>query len=217
MIGITVSTNYSDLLPYVLEANERYFKEWYVITSPLDEETINILKKHEKVTILYYNFNIDNRKFDKGGAVQYAQHIAYCKYPKEWYLIVDSDICIESNFSDYVDAVNLLDAETIYGAQDRRDYYKLSDYRQRKNYFKYGRVMDEAGTLWGDHLAGYFQLYKKHFYYYPSYDASGCDVRFLHHFKKHKIITDLTLNHLGKDHINWKGRKKNSDFIIDIV
>jgi hypothetical protein len=99
MAAITVSTNYSDILPYTLEANRKFLKNWIFVTDVNDTKTIEILKKEPTVTILYWDFQNGGRSFDKGGAVRHAQKYLYSNFPNDWYLIIDSDICLSPNFS----------------------------------------------------------------------------------------------------------------------
>ena len=70
LVAITVSTNYSDLLKLVLKQNLKFIDKWFIITDKRDKETINLIKNEKKIKILYYNFQNNNCKFDKGGAIK---------------------------------------------------------------------------------------------------------------------------------------------------
>lgn len=206
MIGITVSTNYSDVLPYTLEANLRYFKKWIFVTDKNDTATINILKNIPKVVILFWDFKNGGRTFDKGGAVKLAQEVAYNNWPLDWYLIIDSDICLSKDFK--------IDLETLhpsfmYGASHRHDFYKLSDYKKNENFYN-------CPTY--NFPLGFFQLYNEKHFYRSSNNASQCDDQFANRYfyGRMKMLDHFVCNHLGKNEVNWNGgRQTGSDFVID--
>jgi hypothetical protein len=204
MAAITVSTNYSDILPYTLEANRKYFKNWIFVTDVNDTKTIEVLKKEPTVTILYWDFQNGGRSFDKGGAVRHAQEYAYLNFPNEWYLIIDSDICLSNDFK--ID-LNSLNSEVVYGCSKRHDFYKLSDYKKDENFY-------DCPTY--NFPLGFFQLYKQKKYYEPSHSAASCDDQFVKRcFNQQGMFNHFVCNHLGKNEINWSGRKSTLDFIID--
>lgn len=205
VIALTVSTNYSDLLPYVIRQNIGFFKKWIFVTDKNDTATINYLSQYSNVMILYWDFKNAGRSFDKGGAICAAQRVAYDLYPDDWYLILDSDICLSRKFRNVVQGKDKLNNKAIYGALRRWDYNKLSDYLYERNYFEYP---------WGDQLQGYFQLYKQHKFYHASKDAAGCDLEFLSQFTERSFFSDFVCHHLGHRG-NWTGRTLGVDFEID--
>jgi hypothetical protein len=200
MIGITVSTNYSDILPFILEENLKYFDKWIFITSNDDYATIDLLKDNPKIVILYWNFNNDGALFDKGGAIKLGQEYAYTNYPDDWYLIIDSDICLPNNF--YI-TTSSLNTDCIYGITERLDFSKLSDFKNKTNY----RIYNLGAGV------GFFQLYKQHRTYNQSNSAGGCDNDFKALFKT-VVAIPFVCYHLGAPG-NWNGRTTGSDFIID--
>ena len=206
IIGITVSTNYSDVLPYVIKANKRFLKHWIFITDKNDTKTINILNKYKNITILYFDFQENNRVFNKGGAIRIGQDFAYKHFPNDWYLILDSDICLEKNFKKYINCYTpVLDPKIIYGCRNRKDFYSLKDYKYKINFTK-------GGT--NNSLPGFFQFYKRKIFYKSSYDASTCDIEFLIRFKNRIYLNEVICYHLGQGSIHWQGRKTTSDFKI---
>jgi len=206
LIGITVSTNYSDLLPYIIEANYKYLKRWIFITDKDDKETIDILSKYSNIDILYFDFKSNGAVFNKGGAVALGQKYAYENYANDWYLLLDSDICLEECCNKLFKMLDDIPVETIYCCNNRKLYKSLSDYRDRKNY--------EFHSAEG-YLLGFFQLYKKHLYYDNSHDASVCDLKFAMKFNKKYVIDDVISSHLGKTGEHWQGRLIKSDFLIN--
>jgi len=206
IVAITVSTNYSDLLPYILEANSKYFKKWIFVTDKNDLDTISQIPDDEKYKVLFFDFQEDNRVFNKGGAIRLAQDYAYNNYPEDWYLVLDSDTCLDESFEGMSDELRELDETGLYCCSTRKNYKSLMDYKKRSNY-----TIENMGDL----MAGFFQLYKRQLYYPSSMDASKCDIFFSDGFKN-KYMTDiLTCHHLGDTNKNWKGRQLGSDFLIE--
>lgn len=201
MIAITVSTNYYDILPYVLEANLKHIDRWIFITDANDQATIDLLTPHDNITILYWDFKNNGRIFDKGGALKYAQQHAYVTYPDDWYLILDSDICFPENFS--LDTA-VLDAGVIY-TTNRQDFNSASSYRQKQYYYQH--------PLNPRRCLGYFQLYKQHLFYKSSWKADQCDDEFSCCLPNKCL--DIMCSHLGHVNTNWKGRAIGSDFLVD--
>jgi len=207
LIGITVSTNYADILPFILQANLPHLHQWIFITDKNDKATIALLSQYPKVEVLFWDFQNEDRTFDKGGAMAKGQAHAFAKYPDYWYLNLDSDLCLPSDFDQFHLQLPLLDKEAIYGAK-RRGFLKLSDYQKRGESFG-DRVGDKQ-------VQGYFQLYRKHILYEQSQDASVCDVRFADRFERDRqIILNLTADHLGPFAAHWQGRTDGSGFVID--
>lgn len=204
LIAITVSTNYYDILRIVIENNKRYFKRWIIVTDIKDISTIELAADNGLI-VLYWNFQNNGRRFDKGGAVAFAQNFAYTNYPQGPYLLLDSDICLTHTFSAICENNGFIEDEAIYGASQRRDFGRLSDWRSNENFIEYA---------WGNQLQGYFQLYKKKAFYKPSFDASACDLAFLGEFERHYVLKGFGCDHLGRPG-NWGGRSVGSDFLID--
>jgi hypothetical protein len=208
MIAITVSTNYSDVLPIVHLANKGFFKKWIFVTSHNDSKTIDFLTNNPDLIILYWDFKNHSRTFDKGGAIKYAQEYAYKNFPNDWYLLLDSDICISSSFTEVVALADnkQLNEAALYGV-NRYDFSCQSDLRNMKNIVNYNNHSD------GIH--GFFQLYWKNVFYASSENASQCDLRFNSNFSVIILIDGVNCFHLGT-HPHWDGnRQLGSDFVVD--
>jgi len=204
MIAITVSTNYHDLLPIVYHHNKDFFKHWVFVTDKNDQETINFLSTKPNVTILFWDFQNHRNIFDKGGAIRYAQTYAYQKYPDDWYLLIDSDICLPIQFSRFVaSTLPTYNVNHIYGLNERLDFASLEDLKNNINYKKYEHE---------NNVLGYFQLYKDKFFYNTSIDASRCDDDFIRNFPSSILIKGMPCAHLGNKS-NWSGKRElGSDF-----
>ena len=208
MITITVSTNYDDLLNIIIPQNYKFFEKWYIVTDKSDDKTINVINKYnyDNIYILYFDFYENNKKFNKGGAIRYCQEkiISTLDYSGN-ILILDSDIYLPNNFSKIMN-IKLIE-NTIYGTNKRYDFYSY------KNFIN--KIID-LDYPWSKKFQGYFQLYKynKNFLYEESNNCGECDLRFLKYFKNKRIITNLSVYHLGKSGINWNKRINKDDFII---
>jgi hypothetical protein len=204
MIAITVTTNYADILPFVLDSNKGIFDHWFFVTDANDLITINLLKDYPNSTILFWDFQNQGRTFDKGGAIRYAQELAYEMYPDQWYLIIDSDICLSDNF--HID-VSTLDPNWLYGANIRKDFYSAADLAAGTNYHQHPIEEDRAH--------GYFQLYKQKIFYNPSQGADKCDDWFYMAFSPMiRMLNTFECWHLGRGGMHWAGRTDCSDFKI---
>ncbi len=86
LICITISIKYDDILQLIIKQNIQFFTKWYIVTDINDIKTINVIKNHQKnhdnIDILYFDFWENKAKFNKGGAVKYAQQHVYEKYQK---------------------------------------------------------------------------------------------------------------------------------------
>ncbi len=216
LICITISTKYDDILQLIIKQNIQFFTKWYIVTDINDIKTINVIKNHQKnhdnIDILYFDFWENKAKFNKGGAVKYAQQHVYEKYQNEdiFILLLDSDIYIPNEFSDfYKELIKEKEDNVLYTPEYRYDYAKYSDFINQKNGILY--------YLNQKHM-GFFQLYFKEpkLYYENSVNCASCDSLFRNKFKNRKIIKNLVVSHLGIPKINWNTRKNTDDFLMDI-
>jgi hypothetical protein len=134
--------------------------------------------------------------FDKGGAVRHLQNQISLN---ENVLVLDSDILIPEAMKH--DMLNYeLEQDAIYGCH-RIDFPTVdeainNDRSKAKDYHR------------NNCLDGFFQLYINNNIrkYYRSFNASGCDVNFVHQFPK-KYIFRQYVHHIGWTAKNWNGRK----------
>jgi len=203
LIGLSVSTNYSKILPYVLSANLDRLDAWIIVTSPNDKETISHVAGLEKITLLFWNPHAKGRKFDLGGGIRVAQKYAYKMYPNSWYLKLDSDICLPKEFNETLKTFAPFDIGSIYGVP-RTEFGSLKDYENQQNGF-----LDIAQAP----VVGYFQLYFLPLLYRHSKDASRCDLEFRDLFLRQVMLNELSVSHLGRSGKNWLGDGiKEEDF-----
>jgi len=199
IIAITVSTNYSDLIPFVLEANDKYFYHWYWITDEKDTATISLLSESKKNTMLFYNFKNNGRTFDKGGALRMAQELAHAQYPNSWYAIIDSDIALYPEFANL--NTEQLDPNTVYGIRYRHVFHTQEEYKKN------------TPTSVNHHEnfpIGFFQLYKKHHLYKSANNAGKCDCNFRDNYQQKGLLDQfniLACSHLGPIDSYWNGNR----------
>jgi hypothetical protein len=220
VVAICVSYNYFDTLQYTLPANYLHFEKIYLVTQKDDTDTVDFCKKFDNVCLLFYDFNKNGKKFDKYGAIHYAQQIAYQEYPKSWYLNIDSDILLPNNFVAILQEEKL-DEKCIYGAT-RNNVLKISGLLNKTSIINDIRNL----TYINNHILyiknsppsilGCFQLYKKKVLQKTTYnDASVGDHEFgYENFDMFCNLENLLYFHLGKDGINWQG--KVISFIRDV-
>ena len=197
-IAITVSTNFADVLPRVLQANQGLFAHWYVVTGHQDLETQEILQEYQdSVTTLLFDFQslVDTSRprpwrprFNKGGALQLAQRRAYQEWPNDWYLILDTDIIVR-NTHDLT--LEQLDPQCLYGPKSRFDYRSWHDYQEHLPW--------HCRPIWQEsmNVIGCFQLYRHHFVYEDSVDTRNDGEFSLRWPLSRRRCLDITVDHLG--------------------
>ena len=197
LLAITVSVQYDDILQHMLEQNSRFIHKWFIVTSPEDKKTIELIEKTGKEnieTVIYTDFYKNNAKFNFGGARLFAQNYIDSKYKSANILFLDGDIYLPDNFMEKLP--NSLMDDTLYGTQ-RTDYWTLEDFRNETN----------PQPKKNAKFQGYFQLYKQNtkYMYSDSYNCSKCDDIFKNTFAN-KIMLDICVKHLGQNGPNWDGR-----------
>jgi hypothetical protein len=130
--------------------------------------------------------------------------VAYKKYPKSWYLLLDSDILLSQEFSTMREVLPHLKSDILYGCKKRLDFNKMSNLKNVEKFYLYQHMNE---------IHGYFQLHKLKYLYRDSIDASWCDLQFSNHFENKILLDFFSCYHLGVKG-NWTGRK-SIDFIFD--
>jgi len=220
LVGIVVSYNYFDTLQFMLPVNYLHFDKIYLITQEDDTTTIDFCKQFDNVKVLFYNFKNNLKTFDKYGALNYAQKIAYANYPDSWYMNLDSDIILPNNFIDIL-LNEKLNESCIYGAI-RSNFLKTSQllYKQKVVDMRENKTFVFNNILhWEKHppsILGCFQLYKKNCYHRTNIaNASFGDYFFCHdNFELFCNLGNIIYFHLGEGDKNWAG--KIVSFIDDV-
>ena len=196
IIAITVCVNFSDILKHMLNNNSRFFKKWYIVTSPEDSATYELIKDVNipNIHLLIYEGFYTNAIFNKGGAVRFVQEYINTKYESSNILILDSDIYLPNDFMDYLP--KSLDDDVLYGPSIRKDYLTLDDFMNNINQEDYT-----------PNYLGFFQLYKSStkYLYENSNNCSLCDFIFRGLFKT-CFGLNISVKHLGQRDKHWNGR-----------
>jgi hypothetical protein len=222
LIGICISYKYMDTLKFMLPINYNHFDKLYLVTQEDDVETIEFCKNFTNVVVLFYNFKKNNKIFYKFGSLNMVQKIVYEKYPKHWYLIIDSDIILPNNFIDILKKEKL-NEECIYGAI-RNNYEKSSELLNQiipEHDWKYNNINHPKSIKTKPSIMGCFQLYKKcNIYHKKNFnDAGWGDFYFCwDNFDLSCNLENLVYLHLGLGAKNWKGKVEyfNDDCNINL-
>ena len=198
LVAVTTCVNYSDILYHMIFQNARFFKIWYIITSPEDKLTEYLIKcvNIPHIKILTYTEFYKNSKFNFGGSRLFAQNYIDQHHTNSNILFLDADIFLLNDFKEKLPSK--LEQNTLYGITERLDYWTLPEFENEINAHRYEH---EAS------FTGFFQLYKQNkFYRYKnSYNCSQCDNEFRDTFKN-KINLNISVKHLGMEGVNWNGR-----------
>jgi hypothetical protein len=196
IVAFTICVNYDDILKHMLDQNARFFKKWYIVTTPTDTKTIALIESAAKpnIEILFYDKFYTRAVFNKGGAQRFAQEHIHAHHESANILCIDADIYLPDDF--LTKLPESLAKDTLYGAQ-RDDYWTLEDFLETKN--RHPKVEN--------YFQGYFQLYKqdRKYAFKDSYNCSKCDDVFRDSFPK-KIQLDVHVKHLGMNGKHWNGR-----------
>lgn len=192
IICITVSYNYLNTLKFCLPINYNHFKKIYIITQEDDIDTINFCKKFDNLEILYFNFKNNNKKFDKFGAIKYAQTIAYKNYPDSWYLLLDSDIILPENFIELLE-IESLSEDIIYGAYRYNIRYSSELLIKENIFLNSPDIFNDKKYNYGFYsydniIIGSFQLYKKKILIFSNYNDINNIEHNIRNFIPDKIV-----------------------------
>jgi lipopolysaccharide biosynthesis glycosyltransferase len=220
IIGMCVSYQYFDTLQFMLPANHLHFEILYVITQEDDIKTIDYCKSFDNVKVIFYTFQTDEKPFDKFGALNYLQKIVYKNHPDSWYLIIDSDIILPTNFVSMLNKEKIKE-ECIYGAI-RYNVLNSSELLNKSCIINENYMNNNI--LWRPNtppsILGCFQLYKKKdIYHRDCTDCSDGDYFFGYdNFNLFCNFKTFFVIHLGSFGLNWKGKKTyfNDDCFISL-
>ena len=214
IVAYCVSYNYMDTLQFMLPINYMHFEHIYLITQVDDVPTIEFCKQFSNVTVLFWNFKSNGKSFDKFGAINHAYQHMYKEYPNHWYLGIDSDILLPTNFINILEREHLHES-CLYGGF-RHIAEKISDINVLQKILNIGHVLNNIlhnATL-PPSVLGSFQLHKKQCYNKVAAVQGKGDYEFgYQNFNLFCNLQNLHYIHLGPINVNWFGKVK--DFIID--
>lgn len=163
--------------------------------------------------------NLRKSSFNRGSGLRTAQKLANEHYPEEPHLIMDSDIVLTEDVSQWVQNNDII-TDVLYTIQERRDYLKYNDYIKQQDYI----MSPYSGKGFG-----YFQLVKQPVDTYIYYDdwkqTSKHDCWFRddimykrsNDWKNNKIVIPCHVDHLGQDGAGrYKYARYDNNFFSDI-
>jgi len=203
IIGITVCVNFDDIFAHTIDQNAKLLKEWFIVTDPSDSATLFLIKErnHPNIKVLLYDKFRINAKFNKGGAVRFAQEHVHGLYEGGNILLLDADVVLPDTIMSRLPSK--LEPATLYGVTERLDYHTLEEFLTRQNGKK---------CWYGGAFVGFFQLYlgSNKYLYKDSDSCCTCDNEFRDSFSNRSSI-NLSIAHLGIPQVNWEGRDYTKD------
>jgi len=193
IVAITTSVNYSDYLRWCLESLAHVVDGVCVVTEDHDS-AIKQCHEFNATPLVYDGWHAGGARFNKAGAIRFAQEKIHDAYPDSWYLLIDADVVMQQDARATIEE-HATDAETLYSAR-RVDFHTLDALKS-----------GEPTCVYGWMFAGYWQLYRRHVLY-PEWSrtAEACDLVFASQFASCSMLP-LTVGHLGREQINWEGRR----------
>ena len=193
IVSFTTSVNYTDYLDWCLRSLSRVVDKIFVVTERHDS-AFDACQRYDAIALPFDKWHENGAVFNKAGAVRYVQELLYREYPEAWYLAIDADVVMGENARRIIEQ-GAQDPAAIYSAR-RVDFHTMDALRS-----------GTPSKVYGSMFAGYFQFYRRHLYYSEwSRSAEGCDLAFVRQFSACSILP-LTVAHLGREQINWEGRK----------
>ena len=218
LVAITVCVDFASILELIIPINRMHFEKWYVITERGDEETIEICRKYGEgvVELIHFDFRSRDHLFNKGGGIRLGQSVAHDRHSESCYLILDADILLPDNFTNYLNELKFL-PDILYGVEGRHDYPSIKSLENNiYQEYKYGNC-----------FTGFFQLYidrEKYYDHGPNIDK--CDDTFREQFSNKIHIEGLYVRHLGRSGLGrrylpkdgervWDGTLNERSFLMD--
>lgn len=193
LIAITTSVNYTDYLVHCLDSLSRVVDGVCVVTQDHDS-AIDACSRSCATALRFGGWRDGGAAFNKAGAIRFAQERVHEAHPDAWYLLVDADVVMQDNARAIIEE-NATDTESLYSAR-RVDFHTAAELSEGKPTKTYGSI-----------FAGYFQLYRRHVLYPEwSRSAEACDLAFVRQFASCSVLP-LVVGHLGREQVNWEGRR----------
>jgi hypothetical protein len=192
IIAITASVNYSDYLGFCLNSLAHVVDSAVVVTDQHDS-AIEVARKYGAASLVYDGWQKNGAKFNKAGAIRYAQEKIHATYPDAWYLVIDADIVMEQKTRQVIEE-HVTDEASLYSTR-RIEFHTQAELRSGKPTKTYGGM-----------FVGCWQLYRRHVLYPEwSRSAEGCDLAFAAQFASARVLP-MVVGHCGKEAVNWEGR-----------
>jgi Glycosyltransferase like family 2 len=230
--AVIVCVGYGDFLAATLPENLPLLDDVVIVTSPDDEETRAVCRKHS----VHHVISNDHRRdgpFNKARMIQRGfDQIG----GQDWVLHLDADIVLPRKFRKYAEWAHV-DEQSIYGA-DRCNLTGWDEWQRLKHYAgawdnhahecgHWFHPKFPVGSRWVSKIHGYvpigfFQMFHgsamiEHGYHLRNYplqhgDAARTDVQFALQWdrRKRQVLPEVVVLHLESETsalgANWKGR-----------
>lgn len=214
LVAVMVCVGQSDTLKKTLEYNTREFNDIVVVTTPEDQDTINVCKAYENVfAVKSEKMKHNGAVFNKGAMINDGIEFAVEKGEYRWILLTDADIVFPKNVGKQLRG-RIYNPGTLYYAErvhcPQKDVEKLyqSPVETKRYAFKDPSTNRRA---WG-----YFQLFNVNSSYLGGrlydedyYSAGYVDKEFRNRWPKiRRHFTGIRVIHIahGERGINWEGK-----------
>ena len=225
---MTVCVGFGDILEHTILHNQSLFDRWMIVTTPDDDKTHRVCKRHGIDFVYTDSFTRRGEKFNKGLGINVGLAHHTCA---DWILHIDADIILPPRFRHFLENAEL-DTKCIYGV-DRFDLTTWEVYQKWKNeinpqYEWFCLLKPPDGCSFGTRVLhfdyggwmpiGFFQLW--HFdsgvMRYPvKIDSNAEHVDVLHAMKwprsRRVLIPEILALHIESEKLNgknnWKGRE----------
>lgn len=206
MRAITICVDYADLLAVTLPWNRHNFTEWMIVTTPEDQQTIQLASEHSCQVYTTRSFYDNGAHFNKYLAMEEGFDVLG---REGWLCILDADVLIPKG----VDHTHYR-IGNLYGPRRRMLQDPTGNIQKKINKPWIGYKIDGFVAQ----FPGYCQIFNvddprlgpppwhetdwKH--------CAGGDARFQDKWEhRHKIRTPWEVLHLGPKDVNWCGRSSH--------
>ena len=226
--AVTVCVGFGDILEHAILANQGIFDRWIIVTSPDDNTTHRVCKRHGIDFVDTDSFGRRGDKFNKGLGINTG--LAHIRFD-EWVVVLDADILLPARTRWFLENAEL-DTKCIYGI-DRFDLTNWENYQKWKHeinpqyewfcYIKPPQYTPFATRIvhydYGGWMPiGFFQLWHKDagvMRYPVKIDSNAEHVDVLHSMKwprkRRVLIPEILGMHLESEKLrgknNWQGRE----------
>jgi hypothetical protein len=206
--SIMVCVGYDDLLSVTLPRNRKHFREVMVVTTPADEATQEVCRRHDAIAFLTDAFTAGGAQFNKWLALEQALDA----FGREgWLTIMDADVILPADLGGPESGWPPLALGRLYGALRRMAPWPLGPIPAEagwKSYPLHRNVNEWAGYLQCFHARD-LRLGPPPWHQTDWKHCGGADSFFQQKWHpSNKIRPDWHCLHMGEVGVNWHGRSE---------
>jgi CRISPR/Cas system CMR subunit Cmr4 (Cas7 group RAMP superfamily) len=209
------------MLKITYQHNKHLLNSFTVVTTPNDKDTISFCEDNN-IHVIKYNccycsqdasvVKDPKKLFNLSKMINQGLMYIYEKYPNDWVLYLNSDIILNPKIASI--RCDKLNPNILYGCK-RCLCPTASDFDKIKNNLNHLNLSIFTDIDGDDAVGlGFFQLFKRVVFYdqhtlnpINNFDASYTDLLFMRKFEAVGVLSDYYVVHLGKNGVNWYGRK----------